>query len=448
MSTLVIRKKSLKTWEHYLDDRPLFISSKFFFNTPEGFKFQIVEEGKATLGAIAIEDITLFDDSTGGGAETFATVTELSIRLEALDYTGHYRNGSGSGLSNQRNQNNITFTNVNGDFFGTAVAPRTGALTIDTAGAVLGGNACIFYNNATLNISPTPDLVVGTFAPNELNTIFIIRAGDGFLIANIVNGVETPVIPLAPTSLAVGTPTSTTIPLTWVKSVSGLMTEYRVYDDGVLLQTFVGDVDAGTLTGLTPSTTYTNLTVRAFNGTSESPSSNAVDGTTASPPAYVRITNVNSTLDASLTYVAGTPDQIQGSTSGQLLYNTEKADDFSIRTFITDVFNKSIAIGVDDENNNTNAASNWPVFVFVLESYAIKINNAGTVDPNVPTTVTAAAGNYIRLSRASAGASMLLHYYNGTTETLIHTFAADATATRIKARVMASNRRLYNLEVQ
>jgi hypothetical protein len=93
MSTLVIRKKSLKTWEHYLDDRPLFISSKFFFNTPEGFKFQIVEEGKATLGAIAIEDITLYDDSTGGGAETFATVTELSIRLEALDYTGHYRNG-------------------------------------------------------------------------------------------------------------------------------------------------------------------------------------------------------------------------------------------------------------------------------------------------------------------------------------------------------------------
>jgi len=93
MSTLVIRKKSLKTWEHYLDDKPLFISSKFFFNTPQGFKFQIVEEGKATLGAVAIEDITLYDDSTGGGAETFATVTQLSIRLEALDYTGHYRNG-------------------------------------------------------------------------------------------------------------------------------------------------------------------------------------------------------------------------------------------------------------------------------------------------------------------------------------------------------------------
>lgn len=85
----------------------------------------------------------------------------------------------------------------------------------------------------------------------------------------------------APTSLAAGTPTSTTIPLTWVKSITGVMTEYRVYDDGVLLQTFTGDVAAGTLTGLTASTTYTNLTVRAFDGTTESADSNAVNGTTA-----------------------------------------------------------------------------------------------------------------------------------------------------------------------
>jgi hypothetical protein len=103
----------------------------------------------------------------------------------------------GSGESAQRNQNNITFTNVNGDFFGTAAAPRTGALTIDTTGAVLGGNACVFYNNATLNVTPTPDLIVGNFAPDELNAIFILRSGGGFLIANIINSGSTPGTPSA-----------------------------------------------------------------------------------------------------------------------------------------------------------------------------------------------------------------------------------------------------------
>jgi hypothetical protein len=83
-----------------------------------------------------------------------------------------------------------------------------------------------------------------------------------------------------PSSFAAGTPTTNTIPLTWAKSVTGIMTQYRVYDDGVLLQTFVGDVDSGTLTGLLPATNYTNLTVRAFNGSSESADSNSINVTT------------------------------------------------------------------------------------------------------------------------------------------------------------------------
>ena len=83
-----------------------------------------------------------------------------------------------------------------------------------------------------------------------------------------------------PSSFAAGTPTTNTIPLTWAKSVTGIMTQYRVYDDGVLIQTFVGDVDSGTLTGLIPATNYTNLTVRAFNGSSESADSNSINVTT------------------------------------------------------------------------------------------------------------------------------------------------------------------------
>ena len=83
-----------------------------------------------------------------------------------------------------------------------------------------------------------------------------------------------------PTALTVGTPTVNTLPLTWTKSVTGIMTEYRVYRNNVLLQTFVGDVASGTLTGLTAATAY-SLTVRGYNGSSESANSNVVIGNTA-----------------------------------------------------------------------------------------------------------------------------------------------------------------------
>lgn len=88
--------------------------------------------------------------------------------------------------------------------------------------------------------------------------------------------------PDAPTTLAVGTLTGTTADLTWTKSATGSMTNYRVYDDGVLMQTF-GDVASGTLTGLTESTSYTNITVRAWDGSLESSDSNSVGFTTEAP---------------------------------------------------------------------------------------------------------------------------------------------------------------------
>jgi hypothetical protein len=97
----------------------------------------------------------------------------------------------------QRNQNNITFTNINGDYFGTASSPRTGTLTFDATGAVIGGIAVVYYNNATLDM-PEPLLQKGTFAPGELNKIYLERDSQGFITANIINGATTvPGIPSA-----------------------------------------------------------------------------------------------------------------------------------------------------------------------------------------------------------------------------------------------------------
>jgi hypothetical protein len=92
MSNLTIRKKSLNTWLHTDSIFGDFIISKFYFNSFEA-KFRIVEEGNSRLVAYEIANITLYDDTNGGTPETFSTITELSLRLEALQYPAFDRTG-------------------------------------------------------------------------------------------------------------------------------------------------------------------------------------------------------------------------------------------------------------------------------------------------------------------------------------------------------------------
>lgn len=96
-------------------------------------------------------------------------------------------------------QNNITFDNVIGNYFGTIASPRTGALTFDTSSAVRGGIAIVYYLNDTLNM-PTPWLTSGTFSPNQINKIYLERDGEGFVTCNILNFFSN--LPLAPTSFS------------------------------------------------------------------------------------------------------------------------------------------------------------------------------------------------------------------------------------------------------
>jgi hypothetical protein len=93
MSNLSIRKKSLNTWLHTDSIFGDFIISKFYFNSFFA-KFQIVEEGNTRLEKYEIANITLYDDTNGGTPETFSTITELSLRLEALQYPAFDRTGS------------------------------------------------------------------------------------------------------------------------------------------------------------------------------------------------------------------------------------------------------------------------------------------------------------------------------------------------------------------
>lgn len=92
MSTLTIRKKSLKTWLHIDSSLGDFIISKFYFNA-DGLNFQIVEQGQSKRVIYNISDITLYDDTVSGSAETFGSIAALSMRLEVLNYPAFFSDG-------------------------------------------------------------------------------------------------------------------------------------------------------------------------------------------------------------------------------------------------------------------------------------------------------------------------------------------------------------------
>lgn len=99
MSTLTIRKKSLKTWLHTDSILGDFIISKFYFST-DNVSFQIVEQGQSKRVIYNITDITLYALPSGGTAETFTTITQLSLRLEELNYPAFQYDGQITSIAN------------------------------------------------------------------------------------------------------------------------------------------------------------------------------------------------------------------------------------------------------------------------------------------------------------------------------------------------------------
>ncbi|GAA3078647.1 glycoside hydrolase family 18 protein [Streptomyces roseofulvus] len=84
-------------------------------------------------------------------------------------------------------------------------------------------------------------------------------------------------LPAAPTGLTAGSPTATSVPLSWT-AVPGA-TSYHVYQGTTMIQTVTGTT--ATATGLTASTPYT-FQVTAANSAGESPKSAPVTATTTS----------------------------------------------------------------------------------------------------------------------------------------------------------------------
>ena len=99
---LILRKKSTKVWTHEFNGRPVYITPKANFNTPNetflvieqfGSKLGVYNQTTGAVEGVPVADVTVYNDTVAGGAETFSTVTELALRLEELAYPAFYREG-------------------------------------------------------------------------------------------------------------------------------------------------------------------------------------------------------------------------------------------------------------------------------------------------------------------------------------------------------------------
>ncbi|MEU6949958.1 glycosyl hydrolase family 18 protein [Streptomyces sp. NPDC046316] len=180
--------------------------------------------------------------------------------------------------------------------------------------------------------------------------------------------------PATPTGLAAGSPTSTSIPLTW-PAVSGA-TSYKVYRGGTLAATVTGT--SYTATGLAPSTSYT-FQVSAVNSAGESAKSTAVTATTTSgggnpggglpAPALVGYLHASFANGSGYTRMADVPDswdvinlafgEPTSVTSGDIRFslcpatecpNVESAADFKAAIKAKQAAGKKVLISIGGQN--------------------------------------------------------------------------------------------------
>ena len=166
---LTLRRKSLKVWTHEFNGRPVYITPKANFNTPDE-TFLVIEQFGSKLGVyntvtkkvegVPVADITLYDDLNSGSAETFTTVTELSLRLEELAYPAFFRDGEIVSIAGYiQAGSGVTFTGT-----GTLLDP----IIVTSSGGGSSEIRRVVFSGATITV---PSGFAGTVINlNDINT--------------------------------------------------------------------------------------------------------------------------------------------------------------------------------------------------------------------------------------------------------------------------------------
>ncbi|MFI8424443.1 chitinase [Streptomyces sp. NPDC085479] len=257
-------------------------------------------------------------------------------------------------------------------------------------------------------------------------------------------------IPATPTGLAAGSPTSTTVPLTW-PAVAGA-TSYKVYRGGTLVATVTGT--SYTATGLTANTPY-SFQVSAANSAGESAKSTAVSATTTSGggggggelPAralvgylhssfangsgYTRMADVPDSWDV-INLAFGEPTSV---TSGDIRFslcpatecpNVESAADFKAAIKAKQAAGKKVLISIGGQNGQVQLATTAARDAFVtsvskiideygldgldidFEGHSLSLQNGDTDFRNPTSPVIVNLIQAIKTLKAKYGAKFVL----------------------------------------
>ncbi len=178
--TLLITKKSTKTWLHQPSDELQFIIGKFTFSIDGDF-FQILELGQSKRNKYNFADITVYDETTSTTYDSFTSIVDLSTTLETLGYPAFLRDGDATGVISVNGLTGVVVLN-GGNIDVTDPTTSTDATLNDAlANIYASGGLATTDDIPTLDATPTNGSTNGV----ESNGVFDALATKQQLIGSI-----------------------------------------------------------------------------------------------------------------------------------------------------------------------------------------------------------------------------------------------------------------------
>lgn len=333
------------------------------------------------------------------------------------------------------------------------VNSASGAITVRANGALSAPATVTASSNVAGTISPTSAVlsssgsVTFTFTPAVAGSATLTFSASGLSSAALAYTVSAAATaPGQVTGLTLGTPSSTSQPLSWTaptnggSSIADYVVQYAPAGSGAWV-TFADGASTSTnavVTGLSESTAY-DYRVAAVNAVGNGAYSAIASGSTTSgsaSPVVVRLTNIvglteSGDADAGWSYSSPVSDGYTGTRVGitdkSLPADTDGSFQFAMAPFAA--MKASPFLGFK-ATQTVGAFGTSLIGVYVSGSagaYRLSTGSTGSQNPN-GTVVPPAANDVIRLRRSGANAYAEVSKDAGSTWTILHTWGGISTA--------------------
>lgn len=379
-----------------------------------------------------------------------------------LDYFNIAETGTGS----------LTFENGGkGKVYGTWDTPITGDVTIDNTGQVDGGYVQGVWNGTTFAILGVAGALVEfvtavpTVSGNYKFAVAWISGRYEVYFPSVSGGAADTTAPVL-TSATVEDAAPSNLVLTYNEALDATSTPL-VGDFAITVDAVANVVTAVVVSSTTVTLTLTTAIVAAevvvanytaglvanrITDTAGNDAANlvtqAVVNNVAAAAGFAKLLAADVTVNAAFTITPGTPNEFASNAANAYGYvNVEYTGAFNVKAFSSAVSGKDFGIGIDTAQTLSDSTG-WYAEAHRDETDTVSVKNGGAINGTTPTGVVRDATHYLRVERVSAAADILCYYYNGTSETLFHTFTGNVSATWVKFTVEGITRALYDLEIQ